>query len=306
MKTNYLVILVVSLMLIGSLGFVYSNPPVEIPTAPPPGGEEGGGSPSGNNTTVNGTILVSQSSQNLVIIRNVTNTSGNNSSVSENPNGQVIKIRQVTPSGSIPHIVEVDDGTNSYQLYAYCVEPSQKAQSGASLTAEGVEGSAVILKTIKNSNPENDESATDAQMKIWVLLSGGSTDASIGEGSSYATTMSTSQLQSELDRAKNEIMDDYNVSEDQIAGLVDYKPVDVTGSTMMSNFALSVQNTLHVNPKRIKLNISNNTTVNNTTNNVTNQTNINVDNTQNISNSTSSGNSSTDNILQLILRLFNL
>lgn len=311
MDKKFIIFFMVFLMGFGSLGLIYAIQNTDTPTVTVPPNNQSEGSP-GNNTTVNGTILVSESSQNLVLVRNITvnnstgnNTTGNNSSVNQpNPvNG--LTIMQVTPSGSIPHIVELSDGTSAQQYYAYCIEPTQKAQIGASLTPEGAEQSAVILKTIKNSNPSDEESATSAQMKIWVLVSGGSIDPSVGEGSSYAQEMSSSQLQSELNQAKNDIMDEYNVPEDQIATLVEYKPVDMAGTTIISNVAQSVQDSLNVNTKNIILNTTNNTTnnttTNNTTTNITNETNISTEPMQNNSNSETNGNTSSGNLIYMIM-----
>ena len=319
MEQKYLIYFLVILIGFGSLGFVYSIQNTETPTvSAPPGNNQGGeGSPS-NNTTVNGTILVSESSQNLVLVRNITtnNSTGNNITVNNSSVNQPtpvtgVNILQVTPSGSIPHIVEISDGISTQQYYAYCVEPTQKAQSGASLTPDGVEQSAVVLKTIKDSNPSNEDSATSAQMKIWVLVSGGSTDPSIGEGSSYANEMSSSELQSELNQAKKDIMDEYNVTEDQIGNLVKYKPVDIAGTAIISNVALSVQDSLNLNTKNAGLNntnnTTNNTTINNTTNiNVSNETNVTTETMQNTSTNQQTSNSSSGSIVYMILEFLRL
>lgn len=291
MNSKPIIILLVLLMIVGTLGYVYArvttpdqtvdtmNPPVD--TANPP-----------IITTNDRTVVVSNSSQNLIIVNN---TTSNNTTVPV----RAVRIVQVTPSGSIPHQVDISDGTNTVRVYAYCVEPSQKAVSGANLDVGGVENSAVIIKTVQDSNPTDKQSATDAQMKIWVLLSGGST--SQGEGAAYAAGMSSSQLQSNLNKAKNDIMTEYKVSEDQIDTLVDYKPVNMAGTTMVSNFAVSVQSSVGINPKRVKLNITNNTTANNTTNQ-TNQTNI----TDTSQNNTGSDNATTGRVLRMIISILKL
>ncbi|MCE5214599.1 MAG: hypothetical protein LLF83_07770 [Methanobacterium sp.] len=289
MNSKPVIILLAFLMVIGTLGYVYArvtqpedtidtmNPPID--TANPPV------------VTTNRTVVVSNSSQDLIIVNNST---GNNSTVPVRP----VRITQITPSGSIPHVVELSDGTNSVRVYAYCVEPTQKAVSGANLDVGGVENSAVIIKTAQDSNPSDPQSATNAQMKIWVLLSGGST--SQGEGAAYAAGMSSSELQSNLNQAKSEIMTQYHVSEDQIGDLVDYKPVNVMGTTMVSNFAVTVQSSVGVNTRKVKVNLTNNTTANNTTNQ-TNQTNTTDTGTNN-----SQTNNTVGRVLGLIISLLKL
>jgi hypothetical protein len=291
MLSKPIIILLVLLTTLGSIGYVGARlvgSDSTVTTAPP----------VANNTTVNGTIVVSQTSQDLIIVRNKT---GNNSTTPSFGGGTPVRITQVTPSGRIPHIVEVTDGTNTVQLYAYCVEPSQRAVSGSSLSSSGVEQSAVILKTAKDSDPSDTESARSAQMKIWVLESGGSTDTGQGEASAYAAGMTSTQLQGNLTQAKNEIMSDYKVTEDQIGNLADYKPVDMMGTAMVSNFAVTVQSTLKINPKKLKINITNNTTANNTTNQ-TNQTNV----TNNTQNNNSGSNNGSTRILYMIMNILKL
>lgn len=290
MNSKPIIILLIFLMVVGTFGYVYARvtqPEDTIDTAAPP---------VVNNTTVNRTILVSNSSQDLIIIRNATNTSGNNSTIPI----RTSRITQITPSGSIPHIVEISDGTNSVRVYAYCIEPSQKAVSGANLDSGGVENSAVIIKTAQESNPSDPQSATNAQMKIWVLISGGSTNQ--GEGATYASGMSSSQLQSNLNQAKNEIMTEYKVSEDQIGNLVDYKPINAMGTTMVSNLAVTVQSSVGVNTRKVKVNLTNNTTANNTTNQ-TNQTNVTDTQTNNTDSQT---NNTVGRVLGLIISLLKL
>jgi hypothetical protein len=315
MKLKDTAIIVAFLLVLGSVGLGYS---IQQPDTPTTNTQSGNQTPA-NNTTVNGTILVSQSSQNLIVVTNITNATGNRTgnatnnttenttnNTTENGNGIILgDWIQITPSGSIPHIVQDSKGM---QYYAYCLEPSQKAQSGASLASEGAEQSAVIIKTIKNSDPTNDESATSAQMKIWVLVTGGNTDTSTGEGASYSANMSQSQIQSGLNQAKSDLMTDYKVSEDQLGTLVEYKPMDITGSAMVSNLALSVQDTLNIYPGRVRTNISNNTT--NTTNqtNQTNETNITNETSaqSNTSNQNTGNTNGSGNVIYMILRFFNI
>jgi hypothetical protein len=319
MKLKETAVMVAFLLVLGSVGLGYSIQHPETPTTYAQSGNE---TPV-NNTTVNGTILVSQSSQNLIVVTNITNATGNgtgnatnnttgnvtnNTTNNTTGNGSVtifLDWIQITPSGSIPHVVQDSKGV---QYYAYCLEPSQKAQSGAGLASEGAEQSAVIIKTAKNSDPANDESATSAQMKIWVLVTGGNTNTNTGEGASYSANMSQSEIQSGLNQAKTDLMTEYKVSEDQLGTLVEYKPMDITGSAMVSNLALSVQDTLNIYPGRVKTNISNNTT--NTTNqtNQTNETNItNETSTQaNTSNQGTGNSNGSGNVIYIILRFFNI
>lgn len=301
MNLNKIAVVVTFLLVLGSLGLGYSIQQTDTPTT-----NTQSGTPA-NNTTVNGTILVSESSQNLIVVTNITNKTNNTTeNRGDDRTGTISRDwTQITKAGSIPHVVQDGSGV---QYYAYCLEPAQKAQVGADLTPLGPEKSAVILKTIKNSDPSNGESATSAQMKIWVLVTGGNTDTSTGEGASYTANMTQSEIQSGLNQAKTEIMNEYRVSEDQIGTLVEYKPMDITGSAMVTNLALQVEDTLNVNPGRFRLNVSNNTT--NITNNTTNQTNqsnfTNETTTQTNTTTQTTSNNSGTNMMYIILRFFNL
>lgn len=264
MNTKPIMVLLLIFLITGSLGFVYSIDQSNRSI-------KGNGSfDQGNNTTtVNGTILVSPNSQDLIIVRNKTNGT-NSTNVTGNGTPRIPKFNQETPSGRIPHIVDEDDGVNSVPLYAYCIEPKQKAKICESLNSAGPEQSAVIIKTIRDSNPDDKQSAINTQFKVWILVSQGNIDISQGEASDYAADMTNEQLQSNLTQAKNDLMNQYGVSENQLAGLIDYQPIDVMGNGLMTDLVAMIKNMLNLYPK---INVIPNLTNNNSNSNKSNQTN---------------------------------
>ena len=83
-----------------------------------------------------GDILVSNSSQNLVVAQNIT-----------------------------------IDKNSSDIVYAYCIQPSKKAVPGAKLNVNGTSSNAVI-QVIEGSNPNILSNATSTQVQIFILTSG--------------------------------------------------------------------------------------------------------------------------------------
>jgi hypothetical protein len=83
-----------------------------------------------------GDVLVSNSSQNLVIAQNITIEKNSTNTVS-----------------------------------AYCIQPSQRAVPGVKLNVNGTASNAVI-QVIESSNPNNLNSATNTQAQIFILTSG--------------------------------------------------------------------------------------------------------------------------------------
>jgi len=147
-------------------------------------------------------------------------------------------LSQETQSGSIPHqvVARFTNGqTRTYQ--AYCMEPYQRAAPGTNLNNGGL-APAVIVQTVQGSDPSNSASAYHAQLRIWVLVTGGNVDINRGEVVSMMALngISTDQLNADLADVENEVRNDYGVSEDQIYGLTEFKVVDIFGNNLMENF----------------------------------------------------------------------
>lgn len=116
-------------------------------------------------------------------------------------NGNVV-ITQVTPAGNIPHHVNITNNgnepinvqigdilvSNSSQnlviaqndtvdknssdiVYAYCIQPSQRAVPGAKLSVNGTSSNAV-KQVIESSNINDLTNATNAQVQIFILTTG--------------------------------------------------------------------------------------------------------------------------------------
>ncbi len=116
-------------------------------------------------------------------------------------NGNVV-ITQVTPAGNIPHHVNITNNgnepinvqigdilvSNSSQnlviaqndtvdknssdiVYAYCIQPSQRAVSGVKLNVNGTASNAV-KQVIEGSNINDLTNATNAQVQIFILTTG--------------------------------------------------------------------------------------------------------------------------------------
>jgi hypothetical protein len=165
-------------------------------------------------------------------------------------NGNV-KVIQKTAAGTVPHEVEITNGGNSTinvkkgnalvsspsedlvvaedkqiapnstaTLKAYCIEPSQRAIVDTKLlpvnnTYYGVN------RVISDSDPYNSQSAYDAQLKIWVIMSGGNLNIYTGEPVAVRETkgITWTQFRQNIADAKNDIMKSFNVTESEIQNL---------------------------------------------------------------------------------------
>jgi hypothetical protein len=131
-----------------------------------------------------------------------------------------VAITQVTSAGSIPHHVNITNNgnepinvqigdvlvSNSSQnlvvaqnitidknssdiVYAYCIQPSQKAVPGAKLNVNGTSSNAVI-QVIEGSNPNILSNATNTQLQIFILTSGVNFNIYSGEPVAEVTNQS--------------------------------------------------------------------------------------------------------------------
>jgi hypothetical protein len=159
-----------------------------------------------------------------------------------------IKVIQKTSAGTVPHeviitnegngIIKVKKGdvltstpsqdlviaedkkiaSNSNEtVKAYCIEPSQRAVINSKLlpvnnTYNGV------TQVIRNSNPLDPESAYNAQLQIYLIMSGGNLNIYTGEPVAIVDTkkISWTQFRQDLSNAKSNLMTNFNVNESEI------------------------------------------------------------------------------------------
>jgi hypothetical protein len=162
-----------------------------------------------------------------------------------------IKVIQKTAAGTVPHEVEITNNGNATvnvkkgnalassvsedlviaedknigpssteTVKAYCIEPSQRAVVNTKLlpvnnTYNGVN------KIISSSNPYDAQSAYNAQLKIWVIMSGGNLNPYTGEPVAVVETkqISWAQFRQNLADAKNEVLKTFNITEGEIQNL---------------------------------------------------------------------------------------
>ena len=162
-----------------------------------------------------------------------------------------IKVIQKTDAGTVPHEIEITNNGNTTvnakkgntlvssisqdlvvaedkniasnsteTVKAYCIEPSQKAVINTKLlpvnnTYKGVN------RVISSSNPYDAQSAYNAQLKIWVIMSGGNLNPYTGEPVAVVETkqIGWTQFRQNLADAKNEVLKTFNVNESEIQNL---------------------------------------------------------------------------------------
>ena len=162
--------------------------------------------------------------------------------------GNVV-ITQVTPAGSIPHHVNITNNgkepinvqigdvlvSNSSQnlviaqnitidknstntVFAYCIQPSQRAVPGVKLNVNGTSSNAVI-QVIESSNPNNLSSATNTQAQIFILTSGVNFYIYSGEPTAEVTNQSITYTKYKqiVTAASTALATRYNVTVSNIA-----------------------------------------------------------------------------------------
>ncbi|BDZ71561.1 hypothetical protein [Methanobacterium petrolearium] len=156
-------------------------------------------------------------------------------------------IVQTTAAGSVPHNVTItnngtqplvaDKGTilkskqsqdlviiddkkissnTNETVQGYCIEPEQQAVPGKDLAPSGVV-SDQIMQIIDNSNPSDLKNATNSQLQIWIIESGGDVDPYTGEASALVVNQQIKyyQLNEKLSTAKNEVMEQFNLTSEE-------------------------------------------------------------------------------------------
>lgn len=162
-----------------------------------------------------------------------------------------IKVIQKTAAGTVPHEVEITNNGNktidvkkgnalsstitqdlviaeekqitpgsTETLKVYGIEPSKRAVIGTKLlpvnnTYYGVN------QVIIDSNPYDLESAYDAQLKIWIIMSGGNLNPYTGEPVAVVETkrITWTQFRQDLADSKASILKTFNITEDKIQNL---------------------------------------------------------------------------------------
>lgn len=162
-----------------------------------------------------------------------------------------IKVIQMTPAGTIPHEIEISNNRNSTinvkkgnalastvsqdlviaedkhiapnsteTLKAYCIEPSQRAVVDTKLLPVN-NTYAGVNKVLSDSDPYNLQSAYNAQLKIWVIMSGGNLNPYTGEPVAVVNNMGITwtQFRQNIADAKNDVMRSFNITESEIKNL---------------------------------------------------------------------------------------
>jgi hypothetical protein len=160
-------------------------------------------------------------------------------------------IVQDTPAGTVPHTITIynnnsnsilaQKGTvltspNSQDLViaedktipargnqtikAYCTQPDQKATPGSQLQANQT-ASPEIINIIENSNPSDVTNATNSQLKIWAIVTGGDVNIYSGEAAALVQTQGTTyiKLKQDLDSAKTQVLSTFNLTEQSLKSL---------------------------------------------------------------------------------------
>ena len=189
-----------------------------------------------------------------------------------------VEIVQNTSAGAIPHNVTinnngtkpvmVDKGTilkskesqdlviindkkinpnSSDTVNAYCIEPDQKAVSGATLYPSGTVSNQ-IKQIIDSSNSSDLQNATQSQMEIWVIASKGDVDVYSGESMAVVQTQKTKYylLKEKLDTAKTDVMTRFNLTSDAIQNVSVTSDSDNSANTWISDIRQWVKNTLGI------------------------------------------------------------
>ncbi|WP_414468968.1 ARPP-1 family domain-containing protein [Methanobacterium sp. ACI-7] len=162
-----------------------------------------------------------------------------------------VKVVQKSAAGTVPHQVEItNNGDNSVKVNegnalastvsqdlviaedkqispnstetvkAYCIEPSQRSVPGSKLLPTNNTYGAVN-RIISGSNAADSQSAYNAQLKIWVIMSGGNLNPYTGEPVAVVDTkqISWGQFRQDIADAKSSVMSTFNVDEGQISNL---------------------------------------------------------------------------------------
>jgi hypothetical protein len=162
-----------------------------------------------------------------------------------------IKVIQKTAAGTVPHEIEITNNGNTTvdvkkgdplassvsqdlviaedkqiasnsteTVKAYGIKPSQRAVVNTKLLPVNNTYNAVN-RIISNSSPYDSQSAYNAQLKIWIVMSGGNLNPYTGEPVALVEKkqITWTQFRQNLADAKSDILKTFNVSESEIQSL---------------------------------------------------------------------------------------
>lgn len=114
---------------------------------------------------------------------------------------------------------KISPNTND-TVRAYCIEPEQQAVPGKDLVPSDAVSSQ-ISQIIDSSNPSDLQNATESQLEIWIIETGGNVDPYTGEAMALVENQQIRyyQLQQKLFTAKNEVMEQFNITSDEIQNI---------------------------------------------------------------------------------------
>lgn len=100
---------------------------------------------------------------------------------------------------------------------AYCIEPDQKAVENKNLTVTGM-APEVIINIVDSSNPENPSEAMKAQFKIWNVVQGSNINVYKGEIAAFSqrNDISFFEIKENMSITKIEVMTKFNLTEEQM------------------------------------------------------------------------------------------
>ena len=115
--------------------------------------------------------------------------------------------------------IRVNQNSSSY-IRAYCFEPNQTATPGSKLTPTD-KASSDVQQLIKNSNLADPQNTTSTQLQIWILVSGDNVDLNSGEASVLLKNQNnnSTEIVNQLNEAKNNLLKNLNITEDQIKNI---------------------------------------------------------------------------------------
>ncbi len=127
-------------------------------------------------------------------------------------------------------------------VYAYCLDPSQRAVPGVKLKANGTSSDA-IKQVIYGSNLQDINNATNTQVQIWILTSGVNFNIYSGEPVALVETqkINYTKLRQIVSDAKTAISTRFNVSVDNIKNLNQNKTSN--SSNLIDGFSSWLKNT---------------------------------------------------------------
>lgn len=112
---------------------------------------------------------------------------------------------------------EVISPNSNITVPAYCIEPDQKAVENNKLAVAGM-APEVVIDIVSTSNPENPSEAIKAQFKIWNVVQGSNFNVYKGEVAAFSQKQDISffDIKENMSTAKIEVMTKFNLTEEQM------------------------------------------------------------------------------------------